>query len=196
VELLELTVNAPAVIVPEVPSLTASAEDVPSYPLTVNITTCPDALIPELIAIPVPAPTCVLVIDTAPLLVSVAPIVSVVPDSVTPAAVIVFVRFTVPDDVKLNAPVNVSFADVLMFPAPVIVKLLIFDNVPPPIDIAVVPLLNTTLFNAPVAVEPITDSAPTALVPVRLTVFVFDVVVSDNVTSNVDAAIAPAPFIV
>ena len=40
-----------------------------------------------------------------------------------PAAVITFDRLIVPDDVSDNAPVKVSLADVVIFPADVIVKL-------------------------------------------------------------------------
>ena len=135
---------------------------------------------------PVPAPVCVLAMFTAPVDVSVAPIVSVVPDKVMPTAVAACERLMVPDDVNDMAPLNVSDAVVVMLPAALIVKLLIF--VIEPIANAVVPLFNVTLFVGPAC--PVTFNAPIAFVFGKYTVQVCPPVVLCMVTFNAAAVIA------
>src|ERR1700688_168165 len=115
-------------------------------------------------AIPVPVLFCVLEILTAPVEVRVAPIVSAVPLRETPTALSALDRLMVPDEVRDRAPVNVSDAVVVMLPAFVTVKLLMWVN--EPIANALLPLLNVMLFIAPLELEPLNIQLETLLLPV------------------------------
>ncbi len=133
-----------------------------------------------------------LVTLTVPVDVSVAPIVSVVPFRVAPATLVALDRLIVPELVKLSAPVYVLDAVVVTLPALDRVKLLMLES--EPIASAVLPLFKVTLLVALDAVEPVTANAPTALVPVKLTVEVLPDVAFAKVTFKVEAVTAPDPF--
>src|SRR5271170_7941885 len=128
-------------------------------PAAVNVTVWPLAFKLALIAMPVNALVSVSVRLIAPVVESALLTVTVVP-------------------VKLSVP-KLELAEVEMLPAPLTVRLLILVKLPR--DKPVVPLLRVTLLTALVAVEPVTVTLDTPLVPVRLTVEVLPAVALANV---------------